>query len=98
MFVAAMIGFRWVLVDMLAIDIFDLKSMIARVVWGIACLCVFSSVYKVFTNPIEARRFTDEIVGRKYRKEQMLRAIQAKKDMDVEEAATKRSILQQYEQ
>ena len=71
MFFVAVVALRYTLFYMWSIDIFDFRTLPAKIVGGIIGLVVLGSVFATFTDANAARRLGRKVTGTQYAQQEL---------------------------
>lgn len=86
MFIFAMVGMRFTLLNCFGIDLFDFHTLPAQVAGGVVGVLILFSIYRLVSDPKRVQRLGRKLVGRQYAYEQTQRQLQVTKDAQQEAA------------
>ena len=73
MFVFAMVGMRFTLLNCFGIDLFNFHTLPAQIAGGVVSVLILFSIYRLVSDPKRVQRLGRKIVGRQYALEQTQR-------------------------
>lgn len=71
MFVFAMIGMRYTMMNVFGIDLFDFRTMPAQIAGGVVGVLTLFSIYRLVSDPKRVHRLGRKITGRQYAMDSM---------------------------
>lgn len=80
MFVFAVVGMRFTVQNCFGVDLFNFRTLPARIAGGVVGAITLFSIYRLFSDPRRVQRLGQKLVGRKYAREQVERQLQSSAD------------------